>query len=108
MDYLKYNNGQSHKWIKKAINCLHERTAISTQIQVLRQASKVHIVKRDFNKAKFFIHQALARAEQHYGSGYYKSVGLLLDFAFYLLNSDNIEQSVAIYEVICTLLTIYK
>ncbi len=81
------------------MHCLHEKIPVSTQIQVLRQASKVCVVIRDFARAKFLIYQALARAEQHYGSGYYKLAGVLLDFGFFLLNSDNIESSVSVYEV---------
>lgn len=81
------------------MRCLHDRVAIPTVIQVLRQAAKVCVVRRDFVKAKYLMHQALARAEQHYGSGYYKLAGLLLDFGFYLLNSDHIEQSVSVYQV---------
>lgn len=90
---------QSYKWIKKAVLCLDSKASVPTEIQVLRQASKICVVKRDFVKAKFLMYQALARAESYYGPGYYKLASLLQDFGFYLLNSDNIEQSASVYNV---------
>lgn len=81
------------------MNYLNDATPVSTQIQVLRQASRVCVVRHDFTKAKYLIHQALARAHQFYGSNHYRLGGLLIDFGFYLLNSDNIEQSVSVYRV---------
>lgn len=81
------------------MNYLNHATPVSTQIQVLRQASRVCVVRHDFANAKYLIHQALARADQFYGSNHYKLGGLLIDFGFYLLNSDNIEQSVTVYRV---------
>lgn len=97
---------QSYRWIKEAIRCLHEKISTPTVIQVLRQAAKVCVIKRDFVKAKYLMHQTLAMAEQHYGSGYYKLAGLLRDFGFYLLYSDHIEQSVRVYQVDFCLLRI--
>jgi len=90
---------QSNKWIQKAMDQLHEKLPITIIVQVLGQASKVCVVKRDFNKAKYLMYQALSRAHLYYGSGNPKLAALLLDFGFYLLNSDQIEQSVVVYWV---------
>lgn len=97
-NYFKNQYEESYRWIKEAIRCLHEKISTPTVIQVLRQAAKVCVIKRDFVKAKYLMHQTLAMAEQHYGSGYYKLAGLLRDFGFYLLYSDHIEQSVRVYQ----------
>lgn len=78
---------------------LHEKLPIPIIVQVLEQASKVCVVKRDFNKAKYLIYQALSRAVRYYGPENHKLAALLLDFGFYLLNSDQIEQSVVVYWV---------
>ena len=78
---------------------LHEKLPVSTVVQVLRQASKVYVMKRDFSKAKRLMYQALSRAYQYYGPENYRLAALLLDFGFYLLNSDQIKQSVVVYWV---------
>ena len=90
---------QSHKWIQKAMNQLHDELPVSIIVDVLRQASRVCVVKRDFNKAKYLIYQALGRASQHYGPESYKMAALQIDFGFYLLNSDQIEHCVTVYRV---------
>ncbi|EPY86534.1 amyloid protein-binding protein 2 [Camelus ferus] len=56
------------------------------------------VVKREFKKAEQLIKHAVYLARDHFGSKHPKYSDTLLDYGFYLLNVDNICQSVAIYQ----------
>lgn len=68
-------------------------------VEVLRQASKSCVVKRKFLQAKLLIGQAVCLAARLYNQDrhpYYSDA--LMDYAFYLLNYDSIQESVKAYE----------
>lgn len=81
------------------MRCLNRKTSLPTQIHVLRQASKVCVVKRDYVKAKFLIQQAIIRANEYYGSTHYELASVLIDLGFYLLNADKTAASADAYKV---------
>eukprot|EP00064_Thunnus_orientalis_P007403 superscaffoldBa00000820_g7423 len=56
------------------------------------------VVKREFRKAEQLIKHAVFLAREHFGHKHPKYSDTLLDYGFYLLNVDNICQSVAIYQ----------
>ncbi|XP_061682952.1 amyloid protein-binding protein 2 isoform X3 [Syngnathoides biaculeatus] len=56
------------------------------------------VVKREFRKAEQLIKHGVFLAREHFGVKHPKYSDTLLDYGFYLLNVDNICQSVAIYQ----------
>lgn len=69
-------------------------------VNVLRQAAKSCVVKREFQKAGLLIKQAVYLAGAIFDTDHPKYSDVLIDFGFYLLNSDNIVNSVSVYKVI--------
>ncbi|XP_070572060.1 amyloid protein-binding protein 2-like [Ptychodera flava] len=67
-------------------------------VDVLRQASKVCVVKREFKKAEMLIKHAVYLTREHFGTRHPKYADALLDYGFYLLNVDSITQSVIVYQ----------
>ena len=68
-------------------------------INVLRQAAKSCVIKREFKKAGLLIKQAVSLARELFDSEHPKYSDVLLDYGFYLLNSDSIVNSVSVYKV---------
>lgn len=69
-------------------------------MDVLRQASKSCVVKREFTKAEILIRQAVDLAAEVFGVKHPKYADAQLDHGFFLLNYDSIKQCVEVYEVI--------
>ncbi|KAH8387739.1 hypothetical protein KR093_009221, partial [Drosophila rubida] len=92
----EYNN--SHMWSVKALHHLHMSAPTRVAIDVLRQAAKSCVVKRDFARANLLICQAVRRAREHFGPTHQKYGDALLDYGFFLLNVDSVFQSVNIYK----------
>lgn len=82
-----------------AVHELTEHCSPRVTIEALSQASKACIVKREFAKAGALVKQAVYLARDTFGPKHPKFADTLLDYGFYLLNSDCVKQSVAIYEV---------
>lgn len=83
----------------EAIRELTEQCSPRVMIEAMSQAGKACIVKRDFAKASVLVRQAVYLARDVFGPNHPKFADTLLDYGFYLLNSDCVKQSVAIYEV---------
>ncbi|XP_034109645.1 amyloid protein-binding protein 2 [Drosophila albomicans] len=92
----EYNN--SHMWSVKALHHLHVSAPTRVAIDVLRQAAKACVVKRDFARANLLICQAVRRAREHFGPTHQKYGDALLDYGFFLLNVDSVFQSVNVYK----------
>ncbi|KAH8270660.1 hypothetical protein KR044_000100, partial [Drosophila immigrans] len=92
----EYNN--SHMWSVKALHHLHTSAPTRVAIDVLRQAAKSCVVKRDFARANLLICQAVRRAREHFGPTHQKYGDALLDYGFFLLNVDSVFQSVNVYK----------
>lgn len=67
-------------------------------IEALSQASKSCVVKREFAKAEALSTTAVYYAMELYGEKHLKHADALLDYGFYLLNSDSMKDSVVVYE----------
>ncbi|XP_064234506.1 amyloid protein-binding protein 2 isoform X1 [Aotus nancymaae] len=89
---------QAYKWCIEAMKEITAGLPVKVVVDVLRQASKACVVKREFKKAEQLIKHAVYLARDHFGSKHPKYSDTLLDYGFYLLNVDNICQSVAIYQ----------
>ncbi|XP_023166482.2 amyloid protein-binding protein 2 [Drosophila hydei] len=92
----EYNN--SHMWSVQAMRHLEMSAPTRVAIDVLRQAAKACVVKRDFARANLLICQAVRRAREHFGPNHQKYGDALLDYGFFLLNVDSVFQSVNIYK----------
>ncbi|TDG40530.1 hypothetical protein AWZ03_013047 [Drosophila navojoa] len=92
----EYNN--SHMWSVQAMRHLEASAPTRVAIDVLRQAAKACVVKRDFARANLLICQAVRRAREHFGPNHQKYGDALLDYGFFLLNVDSVFQSVNIYK----------
>ncbi|BFG02032.1 amyloid protein-binding protein 2 [Drosophila madeirensis] len=92
----EYNN--SHMWSLHAMRRLKHSAKPRIAIDVLRQAAKACVVKRDFARANLLICQAVRRAREHFGRKHQKYGDTLLDYGFFLLNVDSVFQSVNVYK----------
>lgn len=92
----EYTN--SHMWSLQAMHHLQTTAPERVVIDVLRQAAKACVVKRDFARANLLISQAVRRARQHFGPTHQKYGDALLDYGFFLLNVDSVNQSVSVYQ----------
>ena len=70
-----------------------------TVVEVLRHASKSYVVKREFTKANLLARQAVDLAAEVFGTDHPKYADALLDYGFFLLYYDSIEQCVEVYKV---------
>ncbi|XP_032594140.1 amyloid protein-binding protein 2 isoform X2 [Drosophila grimshawi] len=92
----EYNN--SHMWSVQAMHYLDKSASPRIAIDVLRQAAKACVVKRDFCRANLLICQAVRRAHEHFGVIHQKYGDAVLDYGFFLLNVDSVFQSVKVYK----------
>ncbi|XP_077509378.1 protein interacting with APP tail-1 [Amblyomma americanum] len=88
---------EAYDWAMQALMHLNSNAHPKSIIDVLRQASKACVVKREFKQAELLIKQALHLAWEHFGREHPKTADTLLDYGFYLLNTDSVSQSVRVY-----------
>ncbi|XP_048857501.1 amyloid protein-binding protein 2 isoform X1 [Brienomyrus brachyistius] len=131
--FAKSHYDEAYRWCIDAMREITAGLPVKVVVDVLRQASKACVVKREFRKAEQLIKHAvflarydeipfgfcfhycnhppgntynysllttfsLLRYREHFGNKHPKYSDTLLDYGFYLLNVDNICQSVAIYQ----------
>ncbi|XP_063704574.1 amyloid protein-binding protein 2 [Culicoides brevitarsis] len=100
MSVLHYHRSEytlSYEWSCRALKYLEENSPDKIVIDVLRQAAKACVVKRKFQCANLLIKQAVARARVVFGETHLAYSDALMDYGFFLLNSDSVSQSVKIY-----------
>uniref|UniRef100_A0A673KWK7 Amyloid protein-binding protein 2-like n=1 Tax=Sinocyclocheilus rhinocerous TaxID=307959 RepID=A0A673KWK7_9TELE len=96
--FAKSHYDEAYRWCIEAMREITVGLPVKVVVDVLRQASKACVVKREFRKAEQLIKHAVFLAREHFGHKHPKYSDTLLDYGFYLLNVDNICQSVAIYQ----------
>uniref|UniRef100_A0A673BE30 Uncharacterized protein n=1 Tax=Sphaeramia orbicularis TaxID=375764 RepID=A0A673BE30_9TELE len=101
--FAKSHYDEAYRWCIEAMKEITPGLPVKVVVDVLRQASKACVVKREFRKAEQLIKHAVFLAREHFGHKHPKYSDTLLDYGFYLLNVDNICQSVAIYQVSCNI-----
>ncbi|KAB0793914.1 hypothetical protein PPYR_13534 [Photinus pyralis] len=90
---------EAYQWAQRSLKLLNEDVPPRVIIEVLRQASKSCVVKRRFLQAKLLIHQAVGLASLLYYNDHHPCYSdTLMDYGFYLLNYDTIQESVKVYE----------
>lgn len=93
----RYN--ESYTWSVKALALISSDLTNRDLVDVLRQASKACVVKRKFAQAAFLIRQAVNMGEiLNLHGQHLLYANILMDYGFYLLNSDSIAASVVAYE----------
>jgi len=96
--FMKSQYHESYTWAMKAVQLLVPNNPPKVMIDVLRQASKACVVKREFSKAEVLVKQAVCLAKMIYGTNHAKYADCLIDYGFYLLNVDCITASMMIYK----------
>ncbi|XP_031781635.1 amyloid protein-binding protein 2 [Nasonia vitripennis] len=95
--FIRSEYDQAYKWSVEALKQLTPSIPGHIVINVLRQAAKSCVVKREFQKAGLLIKQAVYLAREIFDTDHPKYSDVLIDYGFYLLNSDSIVNSVSIY-----------
>ncbi|XP_016972915.1 amyloid protein-binding protein 2 [Drosophila rhopaloa] len=98
MYFARNEYNYSHMWSGLAMRFLKRSATPRITIDVLRQAARACVVKRDFARANLLICQAVRRARKHFGLKHQKYGDALLDYGFFLLNVDSVFQSVNVYK----------
>lgn len=89
---------EAYNWSVKSIRELGPYVCKRMTVEALSQASKACVVKREFSKAVALVRQAVYLARESFGTKHPKYADTLLDYGFYLLNSDSMKDSVTVYE----------
>ncbi|XP_054707927.1 amyloid protein-binding protein 2-like isoform X2 [Uloborus diversus] len=92
------NFDEAHNWSLQALKALNSSLDPVEIINVLRQASKACVLKRQFKKAGVLIKQAMLLVRRTYGNRGLLMANTLSDYGFYLLNIDSISHSVRVYQ----------
>ena len=98
LHFAKHHYDEAYRWCIEAMKEVTVGLPVKVVVDVLRQASKACVIKCEFKKAEPLIKHAVYLAREHFGSKHAKYSDTLLDYGFYLLNVDNISQSLAIYQ----------
>ncbi|KAK9512847.1 hypothetical protein O3M35_001174 [Rhynocoris fuscipes] len=88
---------EAYSWSIKSIRELGPNVCRRMTVEALSQASKACVVKRKFSKAVALVRQAVYLARESFGTNHPKYADTLLDYGFYLLNSDSMKDSVTVY-----------
>lgn len=94
--FVRSEYDQAYRWSMEALKQLTPTLPARFTIDVLRQAAKSCVVKREFQKAGLLIRQAVYLAREVFDINHPKYSDVLIDYGFYLLNYDNVINSVAV------------
>ena len=101
--FIKCQYDNAYSWAMESLRQLVANLPVRLLVESLCQASKVCVVKREFSRAEMLIRQALALAKEGFGEQHPKYADCLMDYGFFLLNVDRINQSSEVYQVIDSL-----
>jgi len=96
--FMKSNYHDAFTWAMESVKLLTPSLPTKLTLDVLRQASKSCVVKREFAKAEILAKQAVGVAKTVYGDSHMKYADSLVDYGFYLLNVDCITASMQVYQ----------
>ncbi|BFZ18781.1 hypothetical protein BsWGS_21820 [Bradybaena similaris] len=82
-----------------AILELNSNMCAMSIVNVMRLCSKACVVKREFKTAELLIKYAVAFARVKFGKYHPKHADTLLDYGFFLLNSDCVSPAVQVYQL---------
>ena len=78
--FMKSNYHEAYTWAMDSIRQLTPSLPTKLKIDVLRQASKSCVVKREFAKAEILVKQAVSLAKAVYGDSHPKYADCLVDY----------------------------
>ncbi|EFN75236.1 amyloid protein-binding protein 2 [Harpegnathos saltator] len=96
--FIRSEYDQAYRWSIEALQYLNPSLPARVIIDVLRQAAKSCVVKREFQKAGLLIREAVYLAKEVFDTDHPKYSDVLIDYGFYLLNYDSIINSVSVYK----------
>lgn len=96
--FIRSEYDQAYRWSIEALKHLKPSLPARVIIDVLRQAAKSCVVKREFQKAGLLIREAVYLAREIFDTDHPKYSDVLIDYGFYLLNYDSIINSVSVYK----------
>ncbi|XP_011158266.1 amyloid protein-binding protein 2 [Solenopsis invicta] len=96
--YIRSEYDEAYRWSIEALRELKPSLPAGIIVDVLRQAAKSCIVKREFQKAGLLIKEAVYLAKEVFDTDHPKYSDVLIDYGFFLLNFDSISNSVTIYK----------
>ncbi|XP_051153214.1 amyloid protein-binding protein 2 [Leptopilina boulardi] len=96
--YIRSEYDRAYMWSIEALKQLKPSLSARIKIDVLRQAAMSCVVKREFQKAGLLIKQAVYLAREVFETDHPIYSDVLLDYGFYLLNYDSINNSVQVYK----------
>lgn len=96
--FVRSEYDKAYIYAIEAVKLLQSSLPAHITVDVLRHAAKACTMKREFQKAGLLIRQAVHLARKIYDTSHPKYSDVLTDYGFYLLNSDNIEDSVTIHK----------
>lgn len=97
MHFARSEYDLSYNWSIRALKLLRNPIPERIKIEILLQAGKSCVVKRQYKRANMLITLAVKRVKSAYGEYHQKYADALLDYGFYLLNVDSIINSVNVY-----------
>lgn len=98
MHFVRSEYDMSFNWSQRALRLL-QKSNVSERVasEVLLQAGKSCVVKRQYKRANLLITMAVSKTVAMFGRGHQRYADALLDYGFYLLNVDLIVNSVNVY-----------
>ncbi|EZA53347.1 hypothetical protein DMN91_004654 [Ooceraea biroi] len=96
--FIRSEYDQAYRWSIEALKYLKPSLPARIIIDVLRQAAKSCVVKREFQKAALLIREAVYLAREVFDTDHPKYSDVLIDYGFFLLNYDSIINSVSVYK----------
>ncbi|KAF3422649.1 hypothetical protein E2986_10084 [Frieseomelitta varia] len=96
--YMKSEYDEAYRWSIEALKQLKPALSARVTVDVLRQAAKSCVLKREFQRAGLLIRQAVYLAKEVFGTDHPVYSNVLIDYGFYWLNFDNIINSVNLYK----------
>ena len=105
--FVKSKYNEAFEWSVKAVKSLSNDLPARVIIDVLRQAGKASVVRRQFSMAEILIQEAVLLAREVFGENHPKLADCLVDYGFYLLNVDAVAKSVQAYEKALAVSSIY-
>nr|CAD7195383.1 unnamed protein product [Timema douglasi] len=98
LHFSRSDYNEAYKWSTEALRHVDNELPTKVTVDVLRHGAKACVVKRDFKKAGLLARQAVNLSKDAFNSEHTKYADALVDYGFYLLNFDSVQQSVLAYE----------
>ncbi|KAG8189825.1 hypothetical protein JTE90_026128 [Oedothorax gibbosus] len=96
--FIQSNYKEAYNWSVKAIECMDSSLSPREIVNILCNAAKACVVKKQFRQAELLIKQAVQRASERFGSRHLFVANALIDYGYYLLHNDSSGHAVKVYQ----------